>query len=127
MASLVFKAGSYYGIFSRGKKKKWLKIGRVDKKQAAKMLRQLELEYNKDRLNLNLPINLTLDQYLEKYFKYTKTNKAIELDPKDTDAYSNRGVAKLILGQKDSGCLDFSKAGELGYAKAYEAIKEFCN
>ena len=75
MASLVFKAGSYYGIFSRGKKKKWLKIGRVDKKQAAKMLRQLELEYNKDRLNLSLPINLTLDQYLEKYFEYTKTNK----------------------------------------------------
>lgn len=77
MASLVFKAGSYYGIFSRGKKKKWLKIGRVDKKQAAKMLRQLELEYNKDRLNLSLPTNLTLDQYLLKYFEYTKTNKAI--------------------------------------------------
>jgi hypothetical protein len=75
MASLVFKAGSYYGIFSRGKKKKWLKIGRVDKKQAAKMLRQLELEYNKDRLNLNLPINITLDQYLEKYFKYTEVGE----------------------------------------------------
>lgn len=75
MASLVFKGGSYYGVFSRGGKKKWLKIGRVDKKQAAKMLRQLELEYNKDRLNLSLPINLTLDQYLEKYFEYTEVEK----------------------------------------------------
>ncbi|MCH7927903.1 MAG: tetratricopeptide repeat protein [Candidatus Dadabacteria bacterium] len=77
MASLAFKAGSYYAVFSRGIKKKWLRIGRVDKKQAKKMLRQLELEYNKDRLNLSLPSNLTLDQYLEKYFEYTKTNKAI--------------------------------------------------
>jgi site-specific recombinase XerD len=76
MASLVFKAGSYYGVFSRGSKKKWLKIGRVDKKQASNMLRQLELEYSKDRLNLTLPINLTLYQYLKGYFEYTKTNKA---------------------------------------------------
>ena len=63
MASLAFKGGSYYGIFSKGGKKKWLKIGRVDKKQAKKILRQLELEYSKDRLNLSLPVDLTLNQY----------------------------------------------------------------
>jgi len=76
MGSLAFKGGSYYGIFSKGGKKKWLKIGRVDKKQAKKILRQLELEYSRDRLNLSLPVDLTLNQYLEKYFNYTKTNKA---------------------------------------------------
>ena len=38
-----------------------------------------------------------------------------------------RGYAKLNLNQKDSACLDFSKAGELGYEKAYEEIKKFCN
>lgn len=76
MASLAFRGGSYYGIFSKGGKKKWLKIGRVDKKDAKKILRQLELEYSKDRLNLSLPVDLTLNQYLEKYFDYTKTNKA---------------------------------------------------
>ena len=54
-------------------------------------------------------------------------NKVIELNPKDAFAYNNRGLAKIDLGQKDSGCLDLSKAGELGFAEAYESIKEFCN
>ncbi len=54
-------------------------------------------------------------------------NKAIELTPNNADVYSNRGIAKIRLGQKDNGCLDLSKAGELGYAEAYEAIKENCN
>jgi len=54
-------------------------------------------------------------------------NKAIELNPKFADAYINRGIAKITSGQKDDGCLDLSKAGELGYAEAYEAIKEYCN
>jgi len=54
-------------------------------------------------------------------------NKTIELNPKLTEAYSGRGVAKIVLGQKDSGCLDLSKAGELGFEKAYQYIKEYCN
>jgi len=33
----------------------------------------------------------------------------------------------MLLGQKDSGCLDLSKAGELGKSIAYEAIKKHCN
>ena len=54
-------------------------------------------------------------------------NKAIQLNPKLAEAYNNRGLAKIISGQKDSGCLDLSKAGELGYAEAYETIRNFCN
>ena len=53
--------------------------------------------------------------------------KVIEIDPNYALAYLNRGYAKLFLGQKDSGCLDLSKAGELGDKKAYDAIKEYCN
>jgi len=45
-------------------------------------------------------------------------NKAIEINPKDADAYYNRGLAKIGLGQKYSGCLDLSRARELGYFKA---------
>jgi len=37
------------------------------------------------------------------------------------------GLSKILLGQKDSGCLDLSKAGELGYAEAHETIKKYCN
>ena len=53
-------------------------------------------------------------------------SKAIEIDPEGADAYYYRGLVKLILGQKDSGCLDLSKAGELGYSEAYEQIDKFC-
>ncbi len=53
-------------------------------------------------------------------------DKAIEINPKDAEAYYNRGLAKIGLGQKYSGCLDLSRAGKLGYSKAYEAIKKYC-
>ena len=62
--------------------------------------------------------------------------KIIELNSKDAEAYYNRGLdarayysrglSKVNLGRKDSGCLDFSKAGELGEVEAYESIKEYC-
>lgn len=42
-------------------------------------------------------------------------------------AYYNRGLAKVNLNDKEGGCLDLSRAGELGYQEAYEAIKQFCN
>jgi len=56
-------------------------------------------------------------------------NKVIESDPPSfTNAatYYHRGLAKLNLGLKDSGCLDLSKAGELGHADAYDTISESC-
>jgi hypothetical protein len=54
-------------------------------------------------------------------------SKAIELNPNYADAYYNRGVSKVYFGLKDSGCLDLSKAGELGSKNAFEAIKVLCN
>jgi tetratricopeptide (TPR) repeat protein len=42
-------------------------------------------------------------------------------------AYYNLGIIKLRLGNKNDGCLDLSKAGELGYTEAYELISEYCN
>jgi tetratricopeptide (TPR) repeat protein len=43
-------------------------------------------------------------------------------------AFYNRGIVKIInLGQKDSGCMDLSKSGELGHSKAYDAIRKYCN
>lgn len=57
----------------------------------------------------------------------TDYNMVIGIDSKFARAYNNRGLAKIELGQKDSGCLDMSKAGELGYAEAYTYIKKYCN
>jgi tetratricopeptide (TPR) repeat protein len=54
-------------------------------------------------------------------------NKAIQLDSYYDVAYYNRALIKLNLNDKEGACLDFSKAGELGYEKAYEAIRENCN
>lgn len=54
-------------------------------------------------------------------------NKALEINPKDARSYYFRGLAKLSLNQKESGCLDLSKAGELGDKEAYDEIKKHCN
>jgi hypothetical protein len=43
------------------------------------------------------------------------------------DAYYLRGVLRIEYGQLSDGCLDLSKAGELGDLKAYEMIRERCN
>ncbi len=55
-------------------------------------------------------------------------NKAITVDPKDSDAYYSRGLIKYFyLKNKIAGCEDWSKAGELGFEKAYETINENCH
>ena len=54
-------------------------------------------------------------------------SKAIESNPKQGRYYLGRGLARVGNNEKDQGCRDFSKAGELGYEPAYEAIKELCN
>jgi hypothetical protein len=38
-----------------------------------------------------------------------------------------RGFSKLLLKQKNSACLDFSKANELGHNSANNMIREYCN
>jgi hypothetical protein len=35
-------------------------------------------------------------------------------------------LTKIKLGQKDSGCLDLSKGGELGDVEAYGLISKNC-
>ena len=54
-------------------------------------------------------------------------NMIIELDPTNAKIYVSRGFLKMMLGNIDAGCLDLSKAGELGTERAYELIREYCN
>lgn len=54
-------------------------------------------------------------------------NKAVNLDPKNGQNYAARGYAKYQNGEKNQGCMDFSRAGELGFNYAYEMIKELCD
>jgi len=52
--------------------------------------------------------------------------KAIELDPNDPSSFYGRGLSKLASGRKEDGCLDLSKAENLGYSLAQEARKKYC-
>jgi len=54
-------------------------------------------------------------------------SKAIEMNPKNEGAYLGRGISRIANNQKNDGCLDFSKAGELGNKMAYDLIKQYCN
>lgn len=53
--------------------------------------------------------------------------KIIQINPKSIDAYYMRGILRIDFGDMKNGCLDLSKAGELGDLRAYEIIKEKCN
>lgn len=52
--------------------------------------------------------------------------RAISIDPKNSEYYFERGKLKIILGQKESACIDFSKAGKLGRKEAFAEIKKYC-
>src|SRR6187455_1226315 len=81
------------------------------------------------------------ENYIEAYFNRGKAKqfllayedaindctKIIQINPKSKDAYYMRGLLRLEFGDQKTGCLDLSKAGELGDSKAYETIKDKCN
>ena len=52
--------------------------------------------------------------------------KAIELYPYMGDAYFNRGLVLIYLKDKEKGCIDLSRAGELGIQDAYSVINKYC-
>lgn len=58
----------------------------------------------------------------EAYEEYTR---AIELNPQFAEAYYNRGLVQLFMKDTRKGCLDLSKAGELGIAQAYEVLARY--
>ncbi|MEF9931674.1 MAG: tetratricopeptide repeat protein, partial [Bacteroidales bacterium] len=53
--------------------------------------------------------------------------KAIELYPAMGEAYYNRGLILIYLKDKEKGCIDLSKSGELGIQEAYSVIKKYCS
>ena len=61
--------------------------------------------------------------YVEAIGNYTK---ALSLYPYMGDAYFNRGLVLIYLKDKEKGCIDLSRAGELGVSDAYGVIKKYC-
>ena len=58
----------------------------------------------------------------EAFDDYTK---AIKLNPNFAEAYYNRGLIQIYMKDTRKGCLDISKAGELGIEEAYEVLREY--
>ena len=56
----------------------------------------------------------------------TSYGKAVELYPGMGDAYYNRGLVLIFLKDREKGCIDLSRAGELGVAEAYRVISKYC-
>ena len=54
------------------------------------------------------------------------SSRAIELYPYMGDAYYNRGLVLIYLKDKEKGCIDLSRSGELGVSDAYSVISKYC-
>lgn len=61
--------------------------------------------------------------YVQSIDSYTK---AIEYYPYMANAYYNRGLVLIYLKDREKGCIDLSRSGELGVTDAYSVIKKYC-
>ena len=71
-----------------------------------------------NRANL-LALSGSLPEAFEDY------TKAIAQNPSFAEAYYNRGIIQIFMKDTRKGCLDLSKAGELGIEEAYEVLKRY--
>jgi tetratricopeptide (TPR) repeat protein len=66
--------------------------------------------------------------YLNKFNEaLSDFSNSLNLNPKYRLSYYYRGITYLSMKKIELGCNDLSKAGELGYERAYDLIKEYCN
>ena len=56
---------------------------------------------------------------------YDDYTRAIELAPELAEAWFNRGLVQLYMKDTRKGCIDLSKAGELGIKEAYTVLKRY--
>ena len=89
-----------------------------DMKAAAEIIKDIPYVY----YNLGNLYCLS-SEHINSIDNYTK---AIELYPYMGDAYFNRGLVLIYLKDKEKGCIDLSRAGELGVEDAYGVIKKYC-
>ena len=69
------------------------------------------------------PMDILSSQLVNSISSY---DKAISLYPYMGDAYFNRGLVLIYLKDKEKGCIDLSRAGEMGVRDAYSVISKYC-
>jgi hypothetical protein len=55
-----------------------------------------------------------------------EANKAASMKPILAEALFNRGNVKYFLDDKTGCCEDLQQSGDLGYLKAYNYIRKYC-
>jgi len=75
MASLVKRYLTYYAIFSNGVRKKWIRIGKVSKPDAKRILKRLVLENTIESLFIEKK-RIDLKSFIDKYLEHSRINKA---------------------------------------------------
>jgi tetratricopeptide (TPR) repeat protein len=53
-------------------------------------------------------------------------NQAIRIDPNSAVDWYQRGLVKIQLGDRDSGCTDLDRAQGMGYAGAEQELNKYC-
>ena len=91
----------------------------ADLNKAVKLFPDFAYAYY-NRANL-LALSGSLPEAFEDY------TKAISLNPAFAEAYYNRGIIQLFMKDTRKGCLDLSKAGELGITEAYEVLIRYAS
>ena len=52
-------------------------------------------------------------------------DKAVALKPDFAEAFGNRGIAKIKMGNPD-GCVDLKSSADLGFLPAGEFYRQYC-
>ena len=89
----------------------------ADLNKAAKLYPEMAYIYY-NRANL-LVLSGKLPEAFEDY------SEAIRLNASFAEAFYNRGLVQIFLKDIRKGCLDLSKAGELGIKEAYTILKQY--
>lgn len=76
MAYLVERKGVWYGVFSIGKKKKWIKIGKCPKGEAKRILQKLEIDIIRRKFNILEEKPIPFSEFATKYLEVAKMEKA---------------------------------------------------
>ena len=75
-------------------------------------------------IHFNLGNLYTLNSQMVKALEYY--DKAISEYPQMGNAYYNRALVLIFIKDTEKGCIDLSRAGELGIKDAYRVINKYC-
>ena len=88
------------------------------------LLEAEKIENDLAYIHFNLANLYTLSSQMLKALEYY--DKAISEYPLMGEAFFNRALVLIFIKDTDKGCIDLSRAGELGIKDAYGVIKKYC-